>query len=159
MGKNSKKKERKDPPSAYVFGGNGIFPRVLYIVRDATYEWINERFCDNDSGKPLEEYTADQAKAIVYDDVSYMPTRKLGILIVILDRITVSDCAHEAVHFGLNMYKAIGESVSTDQQEVLAYLVGWGTECLWNVAAGCADDCLLETAADDTNDINETRTE
>ena len=94
-----------------------IFPRKLWIVK-----------------KPLYEYDVVYAKAVTYKEIYNIDTDKLGILIVLLEsNITVSDCAHEATHFAMEMYAAIGEEVSTEHQEVMAYLVGYATDCIYQV--------------------------
>lgn len=44
----------------------------------------------------------------------------------------VNTCAHEAVHVCMNIYSKIGEDVyKSDSNELLAYLLGWVTECIY----------------------------
>lgn len=113
--------------------GNDQFPRRLWIVRDAPYSWIKERFKGID-GDELTEYDKDLAKAVTYPDIEHIGTHDFGILIVILDhKLSVSDCAHEATHFVMELYRAMGENVNLDCQEVFAYLVGWATDCIHQV--------------------------
>ena len=44
----------------------------------------------------------------------------------------INTCAHEAVHVCMDIYSKIGESVyKDDSNELLAYLLGWVTECIY----------------------------
>lgn len=113
--------------------GNDQFPRRLWIVKDAPYSWIKERFKSID-GEELDEYDKAKAKAVTYPETELITSNEYGILIVILDnKLSVSDCAHEATHFVMELYRAMGESVNLDCQEVFAYLVGWCTDCIHQV--------------------------
>lgn len=122
----------KQSPVIHYFA-NEAFPRRLWIVKKAPFDWIKERFKYID-GRDLEEFTADDAKAATFGEVEHIGSKEFGILIVIYDKMTVSDCAHEAAHFTLNLYHAIGEDVSTINQEVFAYLLGYATDCIYQVA-------------------------
>lgn len=110
-----------------------IFPRKLWIVKKPPRGWLEKHFQTID-GEKLREYDTTEAKAVTYKEVYNIDTMKLGILIILLESgITVSDCAHEATHFAMEMYAAIGEDVSTEHQEVMAYLVGYATDCIYQV--------------------------
>lgn len=111
-----------------------IFPRKLWIVKKPPKGWLEKHF-QSINGNKLTEYSNDEAKAVTYADTFNIDTLKYGILIVLLESgITVSDCAHEATHFALGMYSAMGEEPSIDHQEVMAYLVGYATDCIYQVA-------------------------
>lgn len=44
----------------------------------------------------------------------------------------VNTCAHEATHVCMKIYSKIGEDVyKDDSNELLAYLLGWVTECIY----------------------------
>ena len=44
----------------------------------------------------------------------------------------VNTCAHEALHVCMRIYSKIGEDVfKNDSNELLAYLLGWVTECIY----------------------------
>ncbi|MCX4279270.1 hypothetical protein EEL34_15240 [Muribaculaceae bacterium Isolate-039 (Harlan)] len=110
-----------------------IFPRKLWIVKKPPHGYLEKHF-QTAGGEKLHEYDVDDAKAVTYKEIYNIDTDKLGILIVLLENnITVSDCAHEATHFAMEMYAAIGEEVSTEHQEVMAYLVGYATDCIYQV--------------------------
>lgn len=112
--------------------GNDQFPRRLWIVKGVPYSWLNERFRGMD-GEKLTEYDNAEAAAVTYPNIEHIASKELGILIVILDKLDVSGCAHEATHFALELYRAIGDEINLDYQEVLAYLIGWATSCIYQV--------------------------
>lgn len=44
----------------------------------------------------------------------------------------INTCAHEALHVCMRIYSKIGEEVyKDDSNELLAYLLGWATECIY----------------------------
>lgn len=105
----------------------------MWIVKKPPHGYLEKHFQTAD-GEKLHEYDVEDAKAVTYKEIYNIDTDKLGILIVLLEsNITVSDCAHEATHFAMEMYAAIGEEVSTKHQEVMAYLVGYATDCIYQV--------------------------
>ena len=111
-----------------------VFPRRLYVVKKPTAGWLEKHFQTID-GEKLTEYTVDDAKAVTYGEVYNIDTMKYGILVVLLENdISVSDCAHEATHFAMDMYSAMGEEINTNHQEIMAYLVGYATDCIYQVA-------------------------
>lgn len=119
-------------PIIHLFA-NEQFPRRLWIVKDAPYSWIKERF-EYIDGRDIDSHSPEDGKAVTYAEVIHKPSQQYGILIVILDNdMTVSDMAHEATHFVLSLYQAIGEEISTQHQEVPAYLIGYATDCLYQV--------------------------
>lgn len=119
----------KQKPVIHLFA-NEQFPRRLWIVRDAPYSWIKERFKGID-GEEITEFTKKEAKAVTYPEIEYLKTNEYGILIYILDnQLSVADCAHEAGHFVLSLYQAMGEEVSLNHQETFCYLLGYATDCL-----------------------------
>ncbi len=123
----------KKQPVIHMFG-NDQFPRRLWIVKDAPFSWIKERF-KGINGDELEEVDPDCARAATFADVEHLASREFGILIVIFNGrpLGVNECAHEATHFAMELYRAMGESISVEQQEVMAYLVGWAADCIHQV--------------------------
>lgn len=122
----------KKKPTIHLFA-NEQFPRRLWIVRDVSYSWVKERFRGID-GSDITEYSKNEAKAVTYPEIEHIESHEYGILIYILDnKMSVSDCSHEAGHFVLTLYKAIGEEVNLDNQEVFCYLLGYATDCLYQV--------------------------
>ncbi len=114
---------------------NEIFPRKLWVIRDAPYSWIKERFKYIKDDDEIEEYTKYEAKSVTYSEIEYKKTNQYGILIVILDNnLTIKDIAHEATHFAMFLHEAIGETIDTNHQEMMAYIVGYATDCIYQVA-------------------------
>lgn len=106
---------------------NDIFPRRLWVAVNPTREWVRQRFADTD-GEEI-EYCND-AKAAVYGNVMDNDG-KYGILILIFEStLTVSEIAHEATHYAMELHRAVGEDLSIDKQEMFAYLVGYGAKCI-----------------------------
>lgn len=123
-------KEKKTP--IHMFACE-VFPRRLWVVKKPPKGWLEKHFQTID-GEKLMEYTPNDAKAVTYNDVYNIDSMRYGILVVILENnLTVSDCAHEAVHFAMDMHAAMGEEISTEHQEVMAYLVGYATDCIYQV--------------------------
>lgn len=111
-----------------------VFPRNLYIVKQPPKGWLEKHFEDI-SGVKLKEYTSDEANAVTYHNVTNIDTMKYGILVVLLGKdMTISDCAHEATHFAMDMYATMGEEINVEHQEVMAYLIGYATDCIYQVA-------------------------
>lgn len=110
-----------------------IFPRKLWVVKKPPHGWLEKHFQTID-GEKLHEYSNKEAMAVTYKEIRNINTNKFGILIVLLENnISISVCAHEATHFAMGLYAAIGEDISTDYQEVMAYLVGYATDCIYKV--------------------------
>lgn len=122
----------KKKPVIHMFA-NEQFPRRLWIVRDAPYSWVKERFKGID-GDDITEFSKSEAKAVTYPEIEHLESHEYGILIYILDnQMSASDCSHEAGHFVLSLYQAMGEEVSLNHQETFCYLLGYATDCLCQV--------------------------
>lgn len=121
----------------------GVFPRKLWVVKKPPRGYLEKHF-QSINGEKLQEFSRDEAMAVTYAEVCYMDTNQYGILVVLLDgNIKISDCAHEATHVAMGIYAGIGEKISTDYQEVMAYLVGYVTDCIYQVArnkTSCKDE-------------------
>ena len=119
----------KKKPAIHLFA-NEQFPRRLWIVKDAPYSWVKERF-KGIEGRDITEFTKEEGKAVTYPEIEHLQSEEYGILIYILDnQMSVADCAHEAGHFVLSLYQAMGEEVSLNHQETFCYLLGYATDCL-----------------------------
>ena len=119
----------KKKPAIHLFA-KAQLPRRLWIVKDAPYSWVKERF-KGINGNEITEYTKDEAKAVTYPEIQYLQSKEYGILIVILDnQMSVADCAHEAGHFVLSLYHAVDAHISVNHQETFCYLLGYATDCL-----------------------------
>lgn len=105
-----------------------LYPRLIWIAYDVNSAEVNKRFC-YPSGKPLdfEPNGSDGSAAPVIDRES----KKLGVLIWIPDTKVISDAVivHEATHAALDILNDIGFNLDYENQEPLAYLIQFITEC------------------------------
>lgn len=124
--------EKKNKPVIHQFA-NDIFPRHLWVVKDVPFSWIKKRF-KLIGGEELQEYK--EAKAVTYPEVEHKKSCHYGILVVIVDStdMSISDCAHEAVHFAMELCNAVDMYSAYENQELLAYLVGYATDAIYQVA-------------------------
>ena len=124
-------KRIEDKPLIHQFSTN-VFPRFLWVVKDVSIEWIKERF-ENADGDALADM--DNAKAVTYPEIIHKETGKYGILVAIPDSedMTLSDCAHEALHFAMELGRAIDFLLDYDNQEIFAYLTGFATDAIYQV--------------------------
>lgn len=44
----------------------------------------------------------------------------------------INTMSHEALHAAIDIYEYMGQNITFDSTEPLAYLVGWITECIYN---------------------------
>jgi hypothetical protein len=113
-----------------------VFPRRLWVVKDMDADTLHSTFRYADD-RELELTATDSFKAQTYPEVVRLDNDQFGILVYLKSEdATVGVCAHEAVHFALSLLGAIEEPINTNQQEVLAYLIGWATERIYGVAQG-----------------------
>ena len=85
----------------------------------------------------------DDLECVAYTDVGYDKKTNRAIILVKYNHCTknvgidkkldlINTCAHEAVHVCMDIYSKIGEGVyKDDSNELLAYLLGWVTECIY----------------------------
>lgn len=105
-----------------------IYPRKLFVVDTLDEETLSE-FCELD-GKvvvPLKDCYA--MTSIV---VKRRSTGKYGVLVAFnpKEQIDNSTLAHEAVHAANNIFHSIGLGYTLEDDEALAYFVGWIVKCL-----------------------------
>lgn len=43
----------------------------------------------------------------------------------------INTCAHEALHYTLDLWQSLGDTIDYDQQEGPAYIIGWATSCIY----------------------------
>jgi hypothetical protein len=102
-----------------------------------TMDQINKRY-ETVDGKDFADDTA-----IAFTQPGYDKKTRKAIILVKYCHDTVdkskdkrldfiNTCAHEAVHVCMRIYSKIGEEVfKDDSNELLAYLLGWVTECIY----------------------------
>ena len=101
-----------------------------------TIEQLNKTYCDVNN----KDLTDDDS--IAYTDRGY--NRKTNRPVIIVRYVQdskfskdkkmdlINTAAHEAMHVCMGIYSKIGENVyKDDSNELLAYLEGWVTECIY----------------------------
>lgn len=113
-------KEEIKEPMVYEFDPV-IYPRRLYIA--VTTDQLKKRFdgvCEwEDSFNAVVENVNDNQKGLG------------GVLMRFhcIGEMTAEIMAHESVHAACNILDYVGSKVETNNQEHLAYLVGWIAKC------------------------------
>lgn len=99
-----------------------IYPRRLWIA--VTTENLADRF------KDLEEFEADYASAAT-DSTADILRNFRGVIIRFrsMDDMDVKTISHESVHAANIIFAELGVKADTDNDEHLAYLVGWIARC------------------------------
>ena len=115
-----------------------IYPRRIWITKNANPDFIREHFKDQD-GEELDEIDIcfKTAKCSVWR-VSYGEDKLLGVLVCITgsDFKGSKDIAHEAVHVADKIFKDCGVDMHYDHDEHYAYFVGWIADCIEQVVTG-----------------------
>lgn len=111
---------------------NGIYPRTLWVTKDADVSKLNKFFCFHD-GDLITHGDLDDSCASTYD-VFDSRSGKFGIL-VILSNPEEGTIAHEAVHVADYIFAELGCLTQTfeNRNEPYAYLVGWAAKCMHQV--------------------------
>ncbi len=118
-----------------------IFPYKIWIVENPTYiEMIENFYFKNTSGDyfvPTEnQYNANMAKCNLFTGpCDRINTGMHGVLCSgkSIYGNSVSTFAHEAVHIANRILYEIGMDNPSDNDEVLAYFVGWIVDCFTEV--------------------------
>lgn len=106
-----------------------IYPRRLWITRGMTGLEMKDMF---------KEPEGDELKLNLYDcdafayNVRKKHTSELGILIWFdnISAMTTSNIAHESVHAAMEIFNDLDCKFDANNQEPLAYLVGWIADCI-----------------------------
>lgn len=106
-----------------------IYPRRLWVAKGGTFEDIKALFTTM-NGEELEE--VEYSLAATYIVQTKSDEHYFGHLIWFLHPkdMTASNMAHEALHASMDLFGLIGCKMDYDNQEPLAYLVGWVTDCV-----------------------------
>lgn len=110
-----------------------IYPRKLWVATGWGKE-ITSKFKYRD-GCELDDCTKT-CDAVTYD-VQNKISKSYGILIVFFDSERmggsklVGNISHECVHAMTGVFMATGIKPDADNDEPMAYLVGWAAECCW----------------------------
>lgn len=110
---------------------------IVVANKYTTIKQINKLY------RPVEGDVFEDSDCIAFTDIGY--NRKTNAPVIIVKYVhsrsvvgvdkkidLINTCAHEAVHVCMTIYSKIGEGVyKDDSNELLAYLVGWVTECIY----------------------------
>lgn len=105
-----------------------IYPRKLWVIKGGTLEGIREQMIVSDKLEidPDEQgavtFPATLKKTGLYGYCVWFPSAK--------DIRRGDWIAHEATHVALSIFSDIGMLVEYENQETLAYMVGWVYECI-----------------------------
>ena len=109
-----------------------IYPRRIWITYDATAKELNEKFPEGDcSGKVFLDDDLKDSYGAEYSVGVVEPERKGGFLLRFPNKETMTPCniTHECIHAATGIFKYIGASVDTDNDEPFTYLVSWIVKC------------------------------
>jgi hypothetical protein len=106
-----------------------IYPRKLWVTKNTDIKFLNENFSTSTGGKLLDDERG--AHAATYGDVMRKDNRDLGYLVILFDnKLSVSAIAHESVHVAIFLADEVDINVDAQNQEPLAYIVGWVADCI-----------------------------
>lgn len=106
-----------------------IYPKKIWVVKGGTSTQIKERFYGT-NGEELD--LDDSCDALACNVMIEDGTKRLGELIWFpyVKNMTIDKIAHEAVHAAMDIFGFVGCKVHYDNQEPIAYLVGWVADCI-----------------------------
>lgn len=105
-----------------------IYPRLLWVVKGGAFEEIQATF------KPVSE---ERELEITYTNFGAWecPVERkcdacLGVVVWFPRKMKVGDMAHEATHAALDIFGDLGIDADRDNNEHLAYFIGWIVDCI-----------------------------
>jgi hypothetical protein len=111
-----------------------IYPRKLWVVKGKNcLPNIQEMFSEVDGDEIC--FSNDLClgfKAIVLS-VQRKSDGKCGVLVWLREEYNLSDIAHESCHVAMEIAKEVGIVADYDNQEPIAYLVGFAFDCIKQV--------------------------
>lgn len=105
-----------------------VYPRKMWVVKGGTIAGIKERF----DGIADTDEDVEDAGATTFR-VNKKSNGKAGYLVWFPNASDINRIdwiAHESTHVALEFFRDTGCKVDVDNQEPLAYLVDWVTECI-----------------------------
>lgn len=113
-----------------------IYPRKLWVAT-AWDKSIAQRFTYDDKDRTELEDVDDNYGAATYG-VRERKSGYFGVLVVFRSvneygkgSEVVKDVAHESVHVMSKVFKAVGIVGDYNNDEPIAYIVGWAAKCCW----------------------------
>ena len=113
-----------------------VYPRKLWVAVGGDIGTLRASFCQND-GEQLDFKDIDRFSATT-TAVKEKETGLFGELIWFPKRSDMcwDYIAHEATHAAMDIFGDIGIVPDVNNQEPLAYLIGWISDCIYNVKRG-----------------------
>lgn len=114
-----------------------IYPRKIWILKGCNEKFIKENFTERLGEEIIfENRDGNESACTVYPNVKLKQNSKYGYLVYIQSHLPVGSIAHEATHVATELFNEIGAIHTPDNQEPFAYLVGWITDCIYQVVTG-----------------------
>lgn len=112
-----------------------IYPRKLWIIKGGNSDLIKRHFTDAyDSEIKINEIGEGFDGMVM--KVRSKAEGTYGSLVWIANSASVSVISHEASHAAMDILSDIGFKLDDENQEPLAYMIGWITDCIWQVKTG-----------------------
>ena len=124
---------RKDESKVVEFDPQ-IYPRKVWVAKGGDVKSVRGQFCRVNG----DEIAFEGNYEGFVDSVSLKSDGKLGELIWFpyASAMPISHISHEATHAAMDIFGDIGIVPDVNNQEPLAYLVGWISDCIYNVKRG-----------------------
>ena len=102
------------------------YPRKLWVVIGADYEFIKNKFKWNKKDDGSMEFPADDpwsatSAALTFGDIEDKATQDYGILLWIMNDLDNRDIVHESFHILSTLFDEMGISYDANNQEVFSY--------------------------------------
>lgn len=101
-----------------------IYPRILWVVINPDKKELIDKF---------EDYPEDVENANAFATHTFNKLENKGGVIVTFNTIsdaTTSNIAHESYHAAMMIYEYCDGKLDFENQEPLAYLIGWVAKCI-----------------------------
>jgi len=102
------------------------YPRKLWVVIGADYEFIKSKFRWNKKEDGSMEFPTDdpwsaKSAALTFGDIEDKATQDYGILLWIMNDLDNRDIVHESFHILSTLFDEMGISYDANNQEVFSY--------------------------------------
>lgn len=129
-----------------------MFPiKVNVIITDTIKEAVKKypHLLENFNEVPIEEYEKSFLAYTVKDSIVKSKSVNYKCVHVLFrpkdEELTVGILAHEAVHTAHSIFEYISYDVQSDNDEIMAYLVGWLTDSFLTIINDSPSDRSLPT--------------
>lgn len=117
-----------------------IYPRKLFVMKECEIKDIKERFSTRDDEEiEIEIEKGSESALRTFPMVKIKDTGAYGELVVVFVKPKYVSCgmiSHEAFHVTMDILSELGVMFHADNQEPIAYMVGWVAQCIHDVITG-----------------------